>query len=278
MLSKSYENGYRFGFNGQEKVDEISGTGNHNTALFREYDTRLGRRWNLDPKPQIFISDYAVMANNPIWFNDVLGDSIRVNGETYIPGKEYKGNDKFVKDVFNSYNELYKKSDEARKHINILSESKEDIQIKYGKNSKVGKVTINAQTGKIVEREIIWNNTGEDEEIPEQIHEGSLSSRLKSRPEISLIHESIHISRSIENKSSVGKFLNTGIKKEELETSHIENIIRSQMKLPLRTYYKVGTYSNGAKIGTGFPLLKFKEGSKISNYLWKSEKKTFKYL
>lgn len=28
------ENGYRFAFNGQEKTDEISGFGNHNTALY----------------------------------------------------------------------------------------------------------------------------------------------------------------------------------------------------------------------------------------------------
>lgn len=66
---------YRFGFNGQERTDEISGTGNHNTALFWEYDTRLGRRWNLDPKSQINISDYATFANNPIWFSDILGDT-----------------------------------------------------------------------------------------------------------------------------------------------------------------------------------------------------------
>jgi hypothetical protein len=40
---------YRFGFNGQEKVNEIAGICNHNTALFWEYDSRLGRRWNTDP-------------------------------------------------------------------------------------------------------------------------------------------------------------------------------------------------------------------------------------
>ena len=28
------ENGYRFGFNGQEKTDEIAGAGNHTTALY----------------------------------------------------------------------------------------------------------------------------------------------------------------------------------------------------------------------------------------------------
>jgi hypothetical protein len=66
--------GYRFGFNSQEKTDEISGSGNHNTALFWEYDTRLGRRWNRDPKPNPSVSDYACFNNNPIWNTDVLGD------------------------------------------------------------------------------------------------------------------------------------------------------------------------------------------------------------
>ena len=39
---------YRYSFNTQEKVDEVYGKGNLNTALFWEYDTRLGRRWNTD--------------------------------------------------------------------------------------------------------------------------------------------------------------------------------------------------------------------------------------
>jgi hypothetical protein len=77
-LHSSNADKYRFGFNTQEKVNEISGVGNHNTALFWEYDTRLGRRWNLDPVDQISISNYAVMFNNPILFNDVLGDYSRV--------------------------------------------------------------------------------------------------------------------------------------------------------------------------------------------------------
>src|SRR5690625_1341161 len=68
---------YRFGFNGQEKVNEISGMGNHNTAEFWEYDTRLGRRWNVDPVDQISVSNYAVFRNNPIVFTDVNGEEPR---------------------------------------------------------------------------------------------------------------------------------------------------------------------------------------------------------
>lgn len=66
---------YRYGAaNGQEKVDEISGSGNHYVAKFWQYDPRIGRRWNLDPKPQISISDYACFQNNPIFVMDPFGD------------------------------------------------------------------------------------------------------------------------------------------------------------------------------------------------------------
>ena len=64
---------YRFGFNGQEKTDEISGEGNHNTAKFWEYDTRLCRRWNIDPIDKPFLSGYSTFNLNPIWYADPLG-------------------------------------------------------------------------------------------------------------------------------------------------------------------------------------------------------------
>ena len=65
---------YEFGYNGQMKTNEIAGTGNHNTAEFWEYDTRLARRWNTDPKPHIGISDYSAFGANPIFNSDPKGD------------------------------------------------------------------------------------------------------------------------------------------------------------------------------------------------------------
>ncbi|MBI4945933.1 MAG: hypothetical protein HY840_05985 [Bacteroidetes bacterium] len=78
MPGRNYSsNSYRYGFNGQEKVDEINGSsGSHYTAEYWEYDARLGRRWNQDPKPNAFISDYACFLNNPIWFSDPFGDEV----------------------------------------------------------------------------------------------------------------------------------------------------------------------------------------------------------
>ena len=63
---------YRYGFNGQEKSDEIFA--NSTTALFWEYDSRIGRRWNVDPVPKTSISGYEVLGNNPNMYIDPLGD------------------------------------------------------------------------------------------------------------------------------------------------------------------------------------------------------------
>jgi len=68
--------GYRYGFNGKEKSDEIAGEGNSYTAEFWQYDSRIGRRWNLDPKPIAGISRYSTFANNPIWYSDIKGDTL----------------------------------------------------------------------------------------------------------------------------------------------------------------------------------------------------------
>ncbi len=66
-----------YAFNGMEKDNEvasISGVeGDDYTAEFWEYDSRLGRRWNLDPVPEPSQSPYAPYRNNPIVFVDPNG-------------------------------------------------------------------------------------------------------------------------------------------------------------------------------------------------------------
>jgi hypothetical protein len=75
MPGRSYNaNSYRYGgAGGQEKVDEISGVGNHYTAAYWEYDPRLGKRWNTDPVFQPWQSPYATFNNNPIYYIDPDG-------------------------------------------------------------------------------------------------------------------------------------------------------------------------------------------------------------
>ena len=80
LLGRKYEadtsNGYRFGMNTQEKDDELYGKGNATNATFWEYDTRLGRRWNIDPVIKVWESSYTCFTNNPILFDDPLGDDV----------------------------------------------------------------------------------------------------------------------------------------------------------------------------------------------------------
>ena len=65
---------YKYGFNTQEKDDEIAGEGNINNSMNWEYDTRLGRRWNLDFIFKPSLSYYCTFHNNPIIFIDPNGD------------------------------------------------------------------------------------------------------------------------------------------------------------------------------------------------------------
>ncbi len=74
----TFKSGYRYGFNGQEKDTNIQE--DHYTAEYWEYDSRIVRRWNLDSKPTIGISPYSVFNNNPIWFSDPFGDTIKIYG------------------------------------------------------------------------------------------------------------------------------------------------------------------------------------------------------
>ncbi|MFY0674279.1 MAG: hypothetical protein JXQ87_12805, partial [Bacteroidia bacterium] len=77
-ISANAANAYRYGFNGMEKDDELNGLGNSYTAEYWQYDSRLGRRWNLDPILQNVRSDYSVLGNNPIAFIDPNGDKFFV--------------------------------------------------------------------------------------------------------------------------------------------------------------------------------------------------------
>ena len=63
---------YRFSINGQEKSDELNE--NLTTALYWEYDSRIGRRWNVDPITLTNESPYLVNGGNPIIYTDPLGD------------------------------------------------------------------------------------------------------------------------------------------------------------------------------------------------------------
>jgi RHS repeat-associated protein len=97
---------YRFGFNGQEKVNEWAGIGNHLAFANRAYDSRTGRWYSLDPMSAIYpsLSPYQFAGNSPLMFIDPDGRIIRIyydNGKyyDYTPGVKPTVNNEVVQKV-----------------------------------------------------------------------------------------------------------------------------------------------------------------------------------
>ena len=105
---------YRYGYQGSEMDNEVKGSGNSYTTEFRQLDPRLGRWLSIDPKATSmpWQSPYCSMDNNPIWFNDPLGDSTFVtklgDGKYKVIGGNLAGdhNGIFVRNEDNSIGEM----------------------------------------------------------------------------------------------------------------------------------------------------------------------------
>lgn len=99
-------NSYRYGVvNGQEKDDEIAGSGNLYNAEFWEYDTRTARRWNIDPVFKEWESRYATFGGNPIICVDILGNDIGLVTSSTHKGKD---KDKSAEESVNSFVQTFK--------------------------------------------------------------------------------------------------------------------------------------------------------------------------
>jgi len=76
MQTRTWSSGvYRFGFNGQEKDDEIAGEGITFTYEYRIQDTRIGRFFSVDPKSEKFPwnSSYSFAENKVLQFIELEG-------------------------------------------------------------------------------------------------------------------------------------------------------------------------------------------------------------
>lgn len=65
--------------------------------------TRLGRRWNLDPKTQISIGDYSCFRNNPIFFIDRHGDTYDPSNDSKAKADDLRSEAKSSKSSAESY-------------------------------------------------------------------------------------------------------------------------------------------------------------------------------
>jgi hypothetical protein len=120
MPGRKYLHGtstYRYSINGQEKESELND--NITNALYWEYDSRIVRRWNIDPKQKIEESPFLCFSGNPIWFSDILGDLAQGPGPK-IPNLKigtipvYMGDFEFPK--IHNIDLEYSKTERGKKH------------------------------------------------------------------------------------------------------------------------------------------------------------------
>jgi len=76
--------------------------------MYWEYDSRIARRWNLDPKPNASISQYSCFAGNPILYQDPKGDTIRFPKPQWWGNKEFSWS--FQEDINDIYSSKYGKA------------------------------------------------------------------------------------------------------------------------------------------------------------------------
>ena len=116
--SRSYSSGtgYRYGFNGKYKDNEISGNGNQYDYGFRIYNPRLGKFLSVDPLTNnyAFYTPYAYAGNKPIKFMDLDGL------ETYDPDLGWMQEEKLKPD---QAIKVYKKQELIAKQTNKIQNS-----------------------------------------------------------------------------------------------------------------------------------------------------------
>jgi len=136
---------YRYGFNSQEQDDEVYGNGNLNSALYWEYDSRLGRRWNIDPVVKSFEAPFVCFSNNPIIYSDLKGDKIKIEGSRQFR-KETKKNFKEIKRSVDSETRKSIKALEKDKNrlvtINEMGDNKDYPGFYFGNNDFQGNIGI----------------------------------------------------------------------------------------------------------------------------------------
>jgi RHS repeat-associated protein len=234
---------YRYGFNTQERSPELAP--DHHTAEFWEYDARIGRRWNVDPRPTVGISEYAAFAGNPVRFNDVKGDTLR-----FAAGMS----ERFRTEVINAISKLMMTEEGSRIVLHLMS-SKETYYISEGSNGVVHP----RNTQGLHAGDISWDPNSTDGGLDE-------NSNRSRPPWVALGHELRHT-----EDIDAGTFANTpflapdghGLPLYEVKAVDSENKIRAEAGKALRKYYGIQGTKDGST-GQGQLLTEQGQGTHLA--------------
>ncbi|MDD2963537.1 MAG: DUF6443 domain-containing protein [Bacteroidales bacterium] len=219
----------------------------------RFYDPVVGRFTTLDRFSEKFYesSPYQYAAGNPVKYIDLNGDSIvisihssvinadgssTIKSEDYYygmdsdgkygfigsDGKQYSGDNSFVKQVASALNDLKSGGSVGESLVSDIGNSANKVEIVHGQNAAG------------VDGSFIRFDPSNTKEYPNQT--GSTSRP----PFIALGHEMAHTWDVWNGTYDASEWVSgTGINRSEIYATHIENMIRAENKLPLRTHYAI---------------------------------------
>ena len=232
---------YKYGAQGSEVDEEINGTRNTITTFYREGNLETMQWWTPDNVLNPSESPYVMMVDNPIWFNDTKGDTVKTEGTEAFKNKA------------NASLEALKKTKSGLVYYNELQNSKNIFTIKeteggsnfvpsdplkaYSEEHKEQKDNIS--NGGLIPDEMLKGGSGgtinwNPNEGAEKTFEST--GKQTSHPDVNLSHELF--GHGIDaNRGTMNDVEFRGLVINEWQATHRENQLRSELGLPLRKYY-----------------------------------------
>jgi|GEM_PF-2006077 len=245
--------GYRYGFNGMERDNQISGQGNNLDFGARIYDSRLGRWLSMDPLSVKYpaLNPFNFVANMPIIAVDPDGRDIVIVGSPEYRVKVYSAllklsqtelGEKMINDILNSKKTIVIGDFEGYNESEYLNGQDESKTIDGSEHTYI-------------------NFDAKDETF----FQGKDGVEIDMPAWIILGHELTHFYEYMNGVRHGGTLWQEGLtaynkdedgdyrpiwrgSASEVHAVHYENILRAQAGLPLRYYYGTGMANDPNKI------------------------------